>query len=272
MAGTQPIDRALRRRILDHVVAAVEATPLLTDPFPHFVTSGFFPSDVYKRLLESFPPEASFEAFQYEKFSNNDGESNRKRFRFENACLNQLPPSMQEFWYAVRAALGSVELKHTVFDKLTDGLAFRYGCRPGDVEDLPGFALPELFRETAGYRIKPHPDTRKKVVTMQIALPGDTNQKSLGTEFYRRTLRPSAWVRDPKGFDIVKTMPFLPNTVYAFVVLNTIRLKSWHGKSTLGASSGTRHSILNIWYEKVEHANAEIVAEQKELAPKTRAA
>lgn len=272
MAGTHPIDRALRRRILDHVVSAVEATPLLPDPFPHLVTGGFFPTDVYQRLLESFPPEASFEAFQYEKFSNNDGASNRKRFRFENACLDGLPGSMQEFWYAVRAALGSVELKQAVWDKLSDGLAFRYGCKPADVSKLPGFALPELFRETAGYRIKPHPDTRKKVVTMQIALPGNASQKALGTEFYRRSLRPSAWFREPKGFDIVKTMPFLPNTAYAFVVLNTMRLKSWHGKSTLAASSGTRYSILNIWYEKVEHANAEIVAEQQALAPKTRAA
>ena len=32
MSSAQPVDHALRRRITDHLVAAVESTPLLTDP------------------------------------------------------------------------------------------------------------------------------------------------------------------------------------------------------------------------------------------------
>ena len=64
-------------------------------------------------------------------------------------------------------ALGSSEVKHAVYAKLAEGLAYRFGCSPSEVAEIaPGFALPELYRETEGYFITPHPDMRRKVVTM----------------------------------------------------------------------------------------------------------
>src|SRR5438128_2252652 len=158
-----PFDFSLRQRIVEHFVQVVESTPLAGEPFPHFVIQGFFPADVYDRLLASLPPRDTYEAFSYEKHQQN-GESNRRRFQMGNAWLDRLPGDVRKFWYAVRGALGSDELKRTVFDKLAPGLAFRYAVSADQAKNLPGHALPELFHETQGYSIKPHPDTRKKVV------------------------------------------------------------------------------------------------------------
>jgi hypothetical protein len=129
-----------------------------------------------------------------------------------------------------------------------------------------------LFHETQGYSIKPHPDTRKKVVTMQVALPGDDSQRDLGTEFYRRSLHPSDWLREPRGFQVAKRMPFLPNTAYAFSVLNTFSLKSWHGKTAIPGALGERNSLLNIWYQDPQHANRDLVAEWQNGLPRADAA
>jgi len=227
------VDTELRRVMLDHMLAAVEATVVYGNPSPHVIVRKFFPQDTYSRLLESLPSAADYEPFAYEKHANEDGESNRKRFRLENDCLETLPNEDRVFWHTVRSALGSTALKEAMFHKLRASLSYRFKCKPEEVRALPGFALPELFHETSGYCIKPHPDTRKKVVTMQIALPEKDDQEHLGTELYRRSMRPACWLRKPKGFEIVKTMPFLPNTAFAFVVLNTIRIKSWHGRSSL---------------------------------------
>jgi hypothetical protein len=214
-------------------------------------------------MLDCFPPGSEFEPFAYEKHASSDGQSNRKRFRLENTCLAALPHTHQEVWCTIRSVLGSVALKEAVFDKLRSGLSYRFKCEPNSARSLPGFALPELFHETGGYRIKPHPDTRKKVVTMQIALPENDDKRHLGTEFYRRSIRPQCLLREPRGFELVKTMPFLPNTAYAFVVLNTMRLKSWHGRSTLPADCGVRNSLLNIWYQSAQHANREMIQENE---------
>ncbi|HVT29401.1 MAG TPA: hypothetical protein VHE81_15405 [Lacipirellulaceae bacterium] len=258
-------DRALRQEIVDHLVRVVETTPLLSEPFPHFVVQGFFPSDVYRRMLSSLPAPNEYEPFAYEKHHQQNGESNRRRFQMTNVWLERLPAQNREFWFSIRSALGSEELKRAAFGKLAPGLAFRYAVPAATAKSLPGYALPELFHETKGYSIKPHPDTRKKVVTMQIALPHDDKQNAMGTEFYRRTANPLALFREPRGFEIVKRMPFLPNTAYAFSVLNTFTLKSWHGRTEIAGECGQRNSLLNIWYEKPELGNTDLVAEQAAL-------
>jgi len=254
----------LRQDIIGHMVAAVESTNVEEHPFPHIFVRDFFPHDVYATLHKSLPHADDYDVFPNEKYGGKDGQLSRKFFQLKNKLLSRLAPAQREFWLSVRGALGSLELKKTMFGKLSSGLAYRFGCQPADAAVLPGFAAPMLYRETEAYFIKPHPDTRKKVVTMQVSLARDESQVNLGTEFYRRSLHPSSWLREPKGFQIVKTMAFLPNVAYAFVVLNTVRMKSWHGRSTLTDFSGVRNSILNAWYGSAEHVAPEMVAEQQQ--------
>src|SRR5579872_1320366 len=186
------IDYSLRRRCLEHLADVIDRAPLSTDPFPHFVVRGFFPADVYPAVLELLPDLASYRPFAYEKHCNPDGVSNRLHFGLSNGGLERLDPLRQPFWRTLRSVAGSTELKRLAFSKLAPGLALRYGVVQDEAAELPGFALPELFCESAGYAIRPHPDTRRKVVTMQIALPRDSRQRELGTEFYRRSFSPLA--------------------------------------------------------------------------------
>jgi hypothetical protein len=73
-------------------------------------------------------------------------------------------------------------------------------------------AQPVLYIDRDGYRIKPHPDTRKKVVTIQLYCPPDATQEHLGTSLYKASfkglLHVGSYCLEP-----VKTIPFLPNLV-----------------------------------------------------------
>ncbi|MDA0835553.1 MAG: hypothetical protein O2955_06430 [Planctomycetota bacterium] len=253
------IDQEWRTAMLDHCIRTVANAPLETDPFPHFVVSGFLPNDTYTKILATLPGSDAYESFGYRKHHNKDGMGNRFRYSLLNKNLASRLPHERRLWYTLRSVLVSSELKQVVYQKLAPGLTMRYGIDVPYVKDLSGYALPELFRETEGYSIKPHPDTRKKVVTMQLALAEDESLRELGTEFYRLSLHPRTWLRPPYGFDTVKTLPFLPNTCYAFSVLNIRKLKSWHGRSKIPSELGIRNSLLNIWYEKPVTPQQELI-------------
>jgi hypothetical protein len=195
-------------QIASHMVHAVRASQAEADPFPHAIITDFFPKGVYDDLLDLLPEDKQYESFSYGRRHSQDGSSNRLRFRMQNEWLDRLAGSQRTFWYAVRQALGSQSLKQAVYEKVCAGLAFRFGIAESDVNSIAGYALPELFRELSGYRIKPHPDTRRKVVTMQISLPRDSSQRQIGTEFYKRSLNPLHMMREPRGFEIVKSTPF----------------------------------------------------------------
>lgn len=265
-ASVKFVDTALRNELLSHCIRTVKAARVERDPFPHFGATEIFPADFYQELVENLPDVDQYEAFSCQKHHAADGECNRLRCQFSNASLERLSEKKRRLWFTVRSVLGSAGFKRAVYEKLAVGLSLRFRNLRTDASDAPGYALPELFRETEGYVIKPHPDTRKKVVTMQLTLASDDSQRDLGTEFYKRTLSPQSWRSQPRGFEVTKKMPFTPNTVYAFSVLNTIALKSWHGRSAISGDFGVRNSILNIWYEKAEHANRELIEDAEWLA------
>ena len=258
LLSVDPLSEEIRRSAVKHMVDAVDRAWVDEQPFPHFLVEGLFPDDVYREMLASLPDPSLYTPVSYERHADH-GVSNRGKFGLTEEYISQLPHRQRAIWSAVRDALGSPEFKQAVFDRLSLGLAYRYGILETEATRTPGYALPELLRETKGYRIKPHPDTRRKVVTMQIALPPDNNRPNLGTQFYRRNWSPMALLREPRGFEIVKQSPFLPNMAYAFVVLNTLRHKSWHGRTTLRGDSEVRNTILNIWYAKPEDGNREVV-------------
>src|SRR4051812_20458213 len=96
-------------------------------------------------------------------------------------------------------------------------------------------AVPLLYRDFPGYRIRIHPDTPKKLITLQFYLPVDNNQYHLGTTFHRKR---------NGAFEEVKTNPFAPNCAYAFVRTD----ESWHSVKELGPKEHIRNSIALTVY------------------------
>jgi len=146
--------------------------------------------------------------------------------------------------------LTSKEIERAIRIKLHDGLEIRArGDKVRSAADLNLVAQPVVYRDSDGYRIKPHPDTRKKVVTMQLYCPPDASQQALGTTLYRASLKGLLHVGS-YCLEPVKTIPFLPNVGYAFVVLkayHSLTRMSWHGRPPIKTDQ-PRVSILNTFY------------------------
>jgi hypothetical protein len=241
--------REVYSRALDHLLQRIDKTPAIDEPFSHFYLEDVFPQNLYERLLKCLPDPKLYNAAAERHYGKGGEGFTRAMLQLTPSHLAILPGAEREVWAGVAAALTAPEVKHAVYAKLAKDLAFRYSVATADVPELAGFARPTLYRETAGFEIPPHPDTRKKVVTMHLYLPADRSQLDLGTALYQRSLLSWPFGTWHTRFVKVKQFAFQPNSGYAFVVNNTFAKKSWHGREELPAGAGVRNTLLNTFYE-----------------------
>ena len=227
--------------LVAQAVASIEAADHFSFPFPHILFRNFFPADFYRDLVRSIPTEG------YDPIT---GTGTRMALRLYGDNVEKIDPELRSAWAAVSAMLTSKEVERAIRIKLNDGLEIRArGDKVPSTEDLKLVAKPVVYSDRDGYQIKPHPDTRKKVVTMQLYCPADTSQQALGTTLYRASLKGLTHVGS-YCLEPVKTIPFFPNVGYAFVVLkayHSLTKMSWHGRPTIKTDQ-PRMSILNTFY------------------------
>jgi hypothetical protein len=231
----------LADELIAQAVASIEAADHFSFPFPYIFFRNFFPTDFYRDLIRSIPTEG------YDPIT---GTGTRMALRLYGDNVEKINPELRTAWAAVSAMLTSKEVEGAIRVNLNDGLEIRArGDKVPSASDLKLVAKPVIYRDIDGYQIKPHPDTRKKVVSMQLYCPGDASQEALGTTLYRVSLKGLMQVRS-YCLEPVKTIPFLPNVGYAFVVLkayHSLTKMSWHGRPTIKTDQ-PRISILNTFY------------------------
>lgn len=235
-AGSSLIDE-----LIAHAVASIEAADHSAAPFPHIVFRDFFPATFYRQLIGKIP------TIGYDPIT---GSGTRMALRLYGDNVDKIDPELRADWTAVSAMLTSKEVEDAIRARLRDGLEIRArGDKVTGPDAVALVAKPVLYRDTDGYQIKPHPDTRKKVVTMQLYCPADESQQALGTTLYQASLKGLLHVGS-YCLEPVKTIPFLPNMGYAFVVLkayHSLTRMSWHGRPTIKTSQ-PRTSLLNTFY------------------------
>jgi hypothetical protein len=241
VAERQASQSSLVDELIAHAVASIEAADYSAAPFPHIVFRKFFPDDFYEELVRSVPTQG------YDPIT---GTGTRMALRLYGDHITHVEQPVRPIWEAASAILTSKAIEDVIRKRLHDGLEIRArGDKVADAAALKLVAKPVLYSDRDGYQIKPHPDTRKKVVTMQLYCPTDASQEKLGTTLYKASLKGLFHV-DTYCLEPVKTIPFLPNLGYAFVVLkayHSLRNMSWHGRPPI-ATDRQRISILNTFY------------------------
>ena len=241
MAALAQTVRNLADELTAQAVASIEAAEHFSFPFPHIVFRNFFPADFYRDLVRNVPTEG------YDPIIDT---GTRMALRLYGANVEKIDPALRPLWSAVSTMLTSKMLERAIRNRLHDGLEIRArGDRVAGADDLKLVAKPVVYRDSDGYQIKPHPDTRKKVVTMQLYCPTDASQEALGTTLYRASLKGLLHVGS-YCLEPVKAIPFLPNVGYAFVVLkanHSLTNMSWHGRPRIKTDQ-PRISILNTFY------------------------
>jgi hypothetical protein len=230
------------RRVLECATTSILTAEAFRKPYPLIRFRDFFPSDFYARLVQRFP--------DVDRFAGLNGDGTRREYALYDERSDPGSEESRTLWGIVRQVLSSSEIASALREKLDEGFRIR-SKKSGERWPVPMYPRPVLYTDLNGYAINPHPDTRRKVLTMQIYLPQDDSQRELGTAIYKISpMGVFAW----RSYGLVKdkTVPFLPNSGYAFVVIHpaySLLRSSWHGREAISVPvEKPRLSILNTYY------------------------
>ncbi|MFN7986737.1 MAG: hypothetical protein U0529_04635 [Thermoanaerobaculia bacterium] len=229
-------------RLLESLLAALDRAEVHERPFAHVILRGAIPPDLFAELRALLPATEVYLPDNPKKYGRPDGSVARVLLPLDGQGLSSLPERSRSAWGGVAAALASPELKERVFRLLARDLSRRFRVPPGRFDAIEAHPRPSLVRDFPGYWIEPHPDTRAKVVTLQLYLPSAGSPADLGTSFYR--LRPWRFPRTGRFLEEFRRAPFEPGSGYAFAVGPF----SWHGVERIREGSGPRDSILLFYF------------------------
>jgi hypothetical protein len=221
--------------LIDGIVANIDAARAVEEPFFHLEFDRVFPQGVYAEMLEAMPSAADYRPLPGRSKDNirADGTSTRVKVDLFPEYIRHFSIPQQRVWTKVGRALCSAEVGAAVMRRLAPGLARRFGEGFADVRMYP---IPVLTRDTPGYSIPPHTDTRWKGITVQLYLPRDASATHIGTIFHERL--------PDRSLRRVCQMKFAPNSGYAFAVGDN----TWHSADPVGAEVTTRDSILLTYF------------------------
>ena len=229
------MDRQAVERLIDHLVARVDAAPAATAPFHHLKFSDVFPADVYAAILREMAQTDEYRALRGRGNGNMraDGTSARVKIDLFPEYLRQMEPARRAVWNGVGKALCSTGLRDAFRRRLAPGLKQRFGA---DFANVGMYPVPTLTRDGPGYKIGIHPDTHWKGITAQFYLPRDHSITQIGTVFHDRG--------PDRKFRRAGQMEFAPNSGYAFAVGDD----TFHSVDKVGDEIVARDSILLTYF------------------------
>ena len=213
---------------------AIQAAPLNEDPFDHVALNSVFQEETYRNMVDHLPPTERYVALRHKDAKLPDGSYARVEFQLTDRNLQSLNGLGRRVWTAVAEAMRHPDVERVLTVKFAAAIAGR------SINPTPRTSLRmSLLRDLPGFFLRPHQDIPRKLITAQFYLPVHGSHRDLGTSLHRR-----ADTCDGGGLERVKTVPFLPNTGYAF----TATAASWHSVDPIPAGVNARDSLMLIWY------------------------
>jgi hypothetical protein len=206
-----------------HVSYSIRNAPIREFPFPHCYIQDVFPAGYYQQIQQHLPDRAFL-------ISNGDagrGAQLKERFVFELKAqyLRTLPESDKAFWADFARWMLGDRFRSCVLGKFGDVIERRFER----IEDVEFESDAVLVEDRTNHCMVPHSDHPRKAVSMLFYLPKDCSQAHLGTAIYLPKdpsfVCPGGPHHPVDGFDLLATLPFLPNSLFMFAKTDN----SFHG-------------------------------------------
>lgn len=228
-----------------HLCYKVGNAPVSMFPFPHFYVKNVFPQDFYEALQENLPdPQAMLPIDKVRPVVK--GYKNRFVMELGGDQVASLPDDKRRFWESFGDWLVRGRFGQLLFGKFSHLVEDRYKGQP-----MPEFydeAL--LVQDVTDFKLGPHTDAFRKVITLLFYLPKDDSQRHLGTSIYLPKEPEFTCMGGPShprdNFEKLYSMPFAPNSLFCF--LKTFN--SFHGVEPVGDPDTRRWLLLYDIYAR----------------------
>jgi hypothetical protein len=234
------------RELRAHIERKMADARLERMPFPHVVVEGFFPDDVYARILEANLFRQNEGAAWFEKGRAPDKMATpywaRRQINFHLQQPVRASREQGAFWTEIaRCFLGDAWFTDLVIATYREYFVLRFG----ELVDAPGFAgmlYRELFlqQHEPGFYIGPHTDVPTRVATCIFAFADRPGFEEYGTQLCaHRDPLVRCWGNDhypPDDFVVRKVAPYKPNNFFLFFKTR----QSFHAVKAIDASVPNR--------------------------------
>ncbi len=215
-------------RISDHIIQAVDRASVCAEPTTHAVIENIFPPDFYELVNAAIPPAELFPSRDPVK----------QDFHLDEH-LEGAPPLTRRVWRFFDEDVVAGVLAPALHRRFHDAVVDHYAETAGGDFGVRAAAIPHrgfagrLHLRRPGYHLKPHLDPKRVVITglVYFARPGDS--EAYGTQLFRvkkafTSSTMGKFYPEDEGLpvEIARTVPFRPNTLFAFV-----NSKAAHGAS-----------------------------------------
>ncbi|MCE3000874.1 MAG: hypothetical protein ACK59Y_11145 [Betaproteobacteria bacterium] len=207
-------------------------------PYPHFYLENVFPDSFYAELRRNLPDPAVM--IPIEKARNVTGYKERFVLDMSQKSLSTLPDGKKAFWtemhnwLVVKGNFGSL-----LSQKFRPFIEQRFAGR----ENMEFYSESLLVEDITNYKLGPHTDSPRKVITVLFYLPPDLSQAHMGTSIYLPKDPSFTCAGGPhyphEGFMRLHTNPFVPNSMFVFLKTEN----SFHGVEPV-VDADTRRWLL----------------------------
>lgn len=209
-------------------------------PFPHIYVRDVFPSDFYEEIRRQLPPKDVFKTLTALQRVGVGYSDSRLVLPLTKDAVAGLEEPFRTFWRGISSWMLGSAFGGTVLSMFSDFLQMRFG--DPKAKQYHDEAL--LVQDYTTYSLGPHTDSEAKVLSFLFYLPPDDSLSHLGTSIYvpndMKFTCPGGPHHPFEKFRRMVTMPFLPNTLFAF--LKTAN--SFHGVEPITETEVRRDLLL----------------------------
>lgn len=199
-----------------HVAYQVGNAPVREFPFPHIYVENVFPLEFYRQIRAHLPPKEHFTTLSALGRLQGDYPA-RHVLLLEPERLDKLAEPARRFWQELSEWLLGGSFGALVLSKFAGYLNERFGDARG--KEFANEAM--IVQDYTTYCLPPHTDAPSKVLSFLFYLPDDGALPHLGTSIYlpkdRRHVSDGTMHHKREFFDLLTTMPYRPNTLFAFL-------------------------------------------------------